>query len=164
MNEKPYTPELGQMIFGQPWSELDCPEWIVALLERLADEIWRVTNNNDGYAHAIRPTDNEGSHFSNETFSMHAYYWGDDCSCPIAADGEHADAPCDAECPSCRANFRCGDFEVRWYKHARRGTSCNRIPEPSEMVAIFERCYSSVRAMELPLDEAIKRRCENPAP
>lgn len=151
-----YEPEMGQMLFGRPWSQYDCPEWIIGLIERLSSEVWRVTNNNDG--DGIRPTDNEGSDFVNDTFEMHSYYWGEDCSCE-SEDGEHGEM-CIADCPSCRPNFRCGDFEMRWYKHARRGTSCNRVPEPVEMVNIFERCYASVQAMELPWEEAIKRRKE----
>lgn len=36
------TLELGQMVFGNPWGEYECPHWVDALVRELLREIERV--------------------------------------------------------------------------------------------------------------------------
>lgn len=48
------------------------------------------------------PFENTGNKYDNDTFSVRAYYWGDDDSL--------------IRLP----NFKYKDLEVRWYKHYRR--------------------------------------------
>jgi hypothetical protein len=126
MNDR-YEPEIGQMCFGNPWGEFECPDYIVALIEFLASEVciseWNRTQDEQAFD---KPTNNSGSRWANDTFSLRAYYWGDD------------------EAEQAKPNFACGDFGVRWYKHARRGTTMNREVTPAEAVAFFERCLASI--------------------
>ena len=134
-----FTPELGQMLFGNRYSEHPCPEWLTAMLERLSDEIWRVTHNSTG--EGVKPTANEGSQYITPVFSMRSYYWGE-CN----SDGLEDDVPLDPDpsCLACAPNFQYGDFEVRWYKHARRGATMNRKISPEEAVDMFNACMASV--------------------
>ena len=60
-----YTPELGQMCFGTMWESNDCSE-ISELMYLLADE----ATGESAYA----------GEFSNNTFTMKNYYWGE-CEC-----------------------------------------------------------------------------------
>jgi hypothetical protein len=46
---------------------------------------------------------NTGNEYHNDTFSVSAYYWGED------------------ENEQNRPNFRYKDFKAHWYKHAHRG-------------------------------------------
>ena len=43
---KNYEPELGQAIFGQPFKQYECPEYVEAALSHLGREVWRVEHNN----------------------------------------------------------------------------------------------------------------------
>lgn len=126
---KNYEPELGQMAFGNPWNQYECPELVIAGLEYLADEICRVMGNNT-QEDFDPPTGNYGTKFKNDTFEMRSYYWGED------------------EQEIARPNFKFKGFEVRWYKHARRGTSCNMKISAEEFANILHECLKSVREME----------------
>ncbi len=140
-----FQPELGQALFGNNFGELECPQWLVVLIERLGDEIWRVTHNSTGAG--INPTDNEGSSFGTNMFEMRSYYWGD-CICPTDDDEEVAVKPVVIVCQACAPNFKFGDFEVRWYKHARRSPSMNRDITPDEATKMFEKCMASVTQLD----------------
>lgn len=109
--------------------DIDCPEYVVALVERIADEVARLEWNRTQQEWAS-PLQNTGARWSNDTFSMRAYYWGD--------DEAEADVP----------NFKCGDIEIEWYKHVRRGALINRTITPDEAVAMFDRCMASLAEMD----------------
>jgi len=102
-----YKPNLAQAMYGNPVSELACPNYIEAGLRLLAWYIetseWNRTQE-DYYP----PTQNSGEDYKTNVFEMHAYYWGDD------------------EALEERPNFKCGDFEVRWYKSGDRRKSLFR--------------------------------------
>ena len=131
---KPYEPELGQYCFGSRWSEYDCPDYIEALLRYLGDELDRVMRNK-GQKHYDSPLGNNGGYYKNDTFEMRAYCWG-----------EHEEG--NADCPCCLPNFKCGDFEVRWYKYCGRGMSIGREITESEVIKIFDKCISSLRKID----------------
>jgi hypothetical protein len=139
-----YEPELGQALWGCPTSEFDCPEFIEAGLRHLSNEIERVEWNRT-QEEFDSPMDNTGASYKALGFELHAYYWGD-CECGAGEDYNHA--------PSCRTmwpNFRCGDFEVRWYKYLGRGMSMNQDVDANTFFKIIDRCLASVRLTEPPI-------------
>jgi hypothetical protein len=123
-----FAPELGQIGFGNPHGAYECPELLIAALRYLDEEIHRVENNAGRRYHSA--VDNTGGEFANDTFSIRAYYWGED------------------EATGALPNFKCGDVEVRWYKWLGRGTSANRPVTPDEIADLFSRCLASVREGE----------------
>jgi len=76
------------------------------------------------------PTGNVGTSYCTDVFEMRSYCWD--------TDSERADLP----------NFKCGDFEVRWYKWLGRGTSMNREIDANEFAEMLDRCLESVRKNE----------------
>ena len=205
MSAKPYEPELGQFVWGQPTSEFSCPDFIEAGLRMLADEIERVEWNLRQEQYEA-PTSNNGGEYQTEAFEMYAYYWGD-CTCGAECpqhsdecqrinqdafnkwndarwqacgfpasddllelgDTDEFDAAhprpewtctCGAEngwagrehheptCLSVRPNFKCGDFEVRWYKYLGRGMSMNQDIDANRFFELIDKCLESVRAKD----------------
>lgn len=193
---KLYEPELGQIFFGNEWSELACPEFVENAMVALGDAVEQKTGGN--------PCDNSGAEFECATFALRAYWWGG-CTCgaeepqhteecertnasrleqwqdlqcmtcgvieeetedgcfwsvdPVrnaafenasprpewecvcgAVDGWTERDECDPTCRQRMPNFQCGDFEVRWYKHCRRGATINRPITADEMDAILAKC------------------------
>ena len=213
-----YEPELGQMVFGNPSQELECPEYIEALLSHLGHEIERIVWNVTQKKYDS-PTGNVGGLYKNDTFEMRSYYWGE-CTCGFDArdyewSGQHSHKPkcwtetyqairrefvlggideyteegrakfltrakelgwpfetqdgiavyCNCgydeeyakwretndhvpDCPTIMPNFRCGDFEVSWYKYLGRGMSMNREISEADAVAVLNKCMESVRRDE----------------
>lgn len=123
---KQYEPELGQMAFGQPWKQYECPEWIIAFLDRIRRELDRVMWNNNQEAYAS-PFDNSGNSFKNDVFEVSAYSWGDE------------------EQPY---NFKWKDVEISWYKHSWRGTTINQDLEPQRGIEMLNECLASIETME----------------
>lgn len=118
--------EMGQVAFwGDRVKRYDCPEYITALLKGLDDRLcaamWNI--NQEEYD---SPFDNSGNveGYKNETFEVHAFSWDEDYAQPF--------------------NFKCGNFEVSWYKYLGRGMTMNREITPDEMVAVFDRCMESM--------------------
>jgi hypothetical protein len=109
--------------------EFECPEYIEGLIMLIADHVERIEWNRTQERYTA-PTSNNGAQWSNDTFSMRAYYWGDD------------------EAEQAKPNFKCGDIEVCWYKYLGRGMTINREVTEAEAVAMFDKCMASVRAME----------------
>src|SRR3989344_872228 len=138
-----YDPELGQLVLGNRYSKYECPEYLIALLEHLDNEIWRVTQNMGIKSNVIglglQPGSNNAEEYVNTVFSMRSYYWGD-CVCPQGA--------ITADCNACKPNFQIGDFEVRWYKHLGRGDTINREITPNEAITMFKQCMESLEQQE----------------
>jgi hypothetical protein len=116
-----FTPEIGQYAFsGSPWGEWSMSRRVYRFMRDLGEKLA------DSFGRA--PTGNTGEHFENEVFSMRAYCW---------CDGDrHPDG--------CPPNFKCGDFEVRWYKYLGRGSSMNRNIGAEELAEIERRCMESL--------------------
>lgn len=75
------------------------------------------------------PFDNTGAAYENDTFSVMAYYWGD--------DDELIDKP----------NFKYKDIEISWYKHSNRGMVV-KAPHPityEDLVIMVNDCIDSLR-------------------
>lgn len=118
-----YKPELGQMIFGNPYQEHKGTGLLEAALGLMSDELERVMLNK-GHHNYLSPFSNTGNKYENSVFKVHAYDWGDE------------DQPW---------NLKWGDFEVSWYKYYTRGLSCNKPPEPKLIEEMLDACLESVR-------------------
>jgi hypothetical protein len=125
---KYYEPEMGQMAFGQPWQSVECPEYIVALLEGIREEVRRIGGNE--YQHEFDPFSDWGDAdiFNNQHkdsgFEVWPYSWNDE----------------EAQ----KYNFKHGDIEISWYKHMGRGTSINKVISPDEAVLMFNECIKNL--------------------
>lgn len=126
MNAEEDVSELGQMLLGNPGADVSCPGFVEAGMRQLALEIERVEWNRTQKQYEA-PTRNNGEHYETSVFEMHAYYWGEE------------------QCLIERPNFRCGDFEVYWYKYCGRGMSMNRQIDANEFFIMLDRCLASVR-------------------
>lgn len=136
--EMRFTPELGQALFGAPWGEYGASNLLIAALRDIDTEIERIESNAGRYYES--PFANTGGRWSNGTFSVRAYYWGDD------------------EAELAAPNFKCGDIEVRWYKWLGRSTTVNRLVTPQEVGHLLDTCLKSLDSC----DE--RERAENEPP
>jgi len=115
-----YIPELGQMAFGNPTGKYSCPDWMAGMLYAIGlDLSVRLSIPN--------PCKNVSAEYINDTFEMRSYCWDerDEARCALP-------------------NFKCGDFEVRWYKYCGRGMSINRPIDRAEFAEIFKKCVDSI--------------------
>ena len=110
-----YTPELGQMVFGQPHQRHEMPEDWETCLAAIGALIDR--------AHGENPTSNSGARFESDVFSMHSYSWSDD------------------EQPW---NFKCGEIEASWYKYLGRGGSINDAGLTASLAQTLVKCVESI--------------------
>lgn len=134
--ENKYTPELGQAVFGAPWSEHELPPIaelaFMGALDVLSTAAWN---------HLQRTVD-----FRNEedmvkvneimpNLEVHAYFWGE--------DEEREKLP----------NFKFRDVEIRWYKYPGRGMSTNIETSPaawSEWFTYLEKYLREVQHSMMP--------------
>jgi hypothetical protein len=100
---KTFEPELGQMVFGQPFKDHKVSNLVEAALRRIRDELSRVMWNVN-QEHYESPFCNTGSDFKCDRFEVQAYSWGDE------------------EQPF---NFKWRGVEISWYKYLGRGMSAN---------------------------------------
>ena len=120
--------ELGNLMFNTNKNQAyECPEWIIALLETLENELDRIMWNiyQQEYANPFR---NSGNEFKNKVFEVQAYNWNDDVEQLY--------------------NFKCDDVEISWYKYLGRDTTINDNYEEKYIIEIFNKCLESLREME----------------
>lgn len=118
--------------------EYRCPEYFVALLEHLDYELTRIKENilqEDYYS----PFTNSGNQFKTDVFEVRAYYWGDD------------------EAEIDKPNFKCGKFEVSWYKRLGRETTINKKLTPRKAIKIFNKCMESLYLYEWQNDDSFRK-------
>ena len=132
-----YQPELGQMIFGNPTGDYDCPDYVITLLEGLLGEIERVYWNRGQEAW-------ERFHDPKiPGITFRPYYWGDDeteASLPnFVVEGVNA--------------------EIRWYKHPHRGVSATVNWDPDQWVVWFDVAMKLITEHE-DEQERIERKVE----
>lgn len=120
-----YKPELGQMIFGQPHQEYECPGYLRHALDVIQGALYRKLTPNR-YGQVPDPFSNTGAQFKCPVFEVEAYSWGDE------------------EQPY---NFKYKDIEVSWYKHLRRGTSVNCKVTARESMNLLEDCLQEIERM-----------------
>jgi hypothetical protein len=119
------TIELGQIEFGNPMGEYDCPEYVEALIAYIFKVIERIYwNNNQVEWNRFEDPEFEGIEYRN-------YYWGDN------------------EEEKSKPNFAYKDVELRWYKWFGRGMSLNVSKTPVEWVEWFDDCLEHIRKQEM---------------
>lgn len=128
MNDR-YTPELGQMAFGQPFKEYACPAYLEAALEMIRNEVGRVEWNRQ--QKEFDPFGNTGAKYKTDLYEVEAYCWDDEIEQPW--------------------NFKWRDLEVSWYKYLHRGMSMNRETTPDECSVMLDECLAATKANDPPL-------------
>ena len=114
---KQYEPELGQMAFGQPWKQYECPEDVLSALQAM-QSIWdTLTDTNDN------PFSNTGNRYDGAKFKAHAYSWSDDEQ---------------------EFNFSWCDVRISWYKYLGRGTTINRKMSKQELKKMLIECSTEL--------------------
>jgi hypothetical protein len=104
-----YEPELGQMLFGNATGEYECPDLVADELYALSEALGK--RSPDAQAHGVLGGGwGYGQDFTNDTFSMLPYWWGD-CTCGYdALEYEWWNAnPHDGEC-----------WQERYHREAER--------------------------------------------
>jgi len=126
MSAKPYQPELGQAMFGQPHQAFEVPEIMEAALASISSELDRVMWNihQEPYDN---PFSNSGNRFDCDEFKVHAYSWGDDDQA---------------------FNFAWKDLRISWYKYLGRGMSANQEITPQMASDCLVACLNAVRNYE----------------
>jgi len=125
-----YQPELGQMVFGQPWQKHECPQILEAALAFLSEEVQRVLWNIK--QEQLNPFGNHCEAFRCEAFGVWSYDW---------SDNEDAAQPynfCHPKSGVC----------ISWHKYAGRGMSCNRAVNPNEVAEILSDCIEAMNDVE----------------
>lgn len=124
-----YTPELGQMIFGQPYKEHDVPEIMDAALCAIRDELQRVLFNLR-QAQYGDPFGNSANSFRCDAFTVCSYSWDDELGQPY--------------------NFKhqkTGTL-ISWYKYLGRGMSSDRKITADLAAEILTDCIAACRLIE----------------
>jgi len=122
-----YEPELGQALFGQPWQPYPAPDWLIAFLKTIDEELdLRLGNPDDDWG--TSPFSNTGQKFKNGVFEVEAYQW----------DDERDPQP---------YNFKWQEIEVSWYKYLGRGTTVNIRVTPQRGAEMLEACLASLKGM-----------------
>lgn len=109
-------PELGQMVFGQPWKSYEASIETECALKTIQGFMAALNNFGD--------TAFEFGKFKNDVFEVEAYSWDDEYDQPY--------------------NFKWRDFEVSWYKHLGRGVTCNRGISRKELKEMVVECIKSL--------------------
>lgn len=112
---------------------VECPEYIIALLSYIRDELDRLYWNKFQEEWDDNPFSNSGNveGFNNGTFEVHAYDW------KYGLDDEDDDDE--------QPNFKYKDIEIIWYKYLGRGTRINREVYPEEVIDMFNKCMASLQ-------------------
>lgn len=119
-----FEPELGQAVFSNsPWEEVEMQSFVENGLRYLADAVAQGDWNKN-------PAANVAAEFGNDVFELRSYCW-----CDGTREG-HEDA--------CPPNFKCEDFEARYYKYLGRGSSQNKHISFEEWNEIMQRCLASL--------------------
>ena len=123
-----YTPEIGQVLFGQPYQRFACPEWLEAFLWHIDRELKRVMQNLE-QREWLSPFSNTGTRYQNDTFEVQAYSWGEE----------------EAQ----EYNFRWEDVRISWYKYLGRGTTVNQSLPAERAIRMLRDCLSSLSKAEI---------------
>ncbi|NTF23625.1 hypothetical protein G6L37_35210 [Agrobacterium rubi] len=121
-----FTPELGQLAFGQPFKSHAVPDIMHAALSMIDDELTRIMENHLQKDY-FSPFQNSGSDYRNDVFHAEAYSWGDE------------------EQPY---NFAWKDLRISWYKRMGRGMSSNVEITPDMAAECLRDCLASLEKLE----------------
>lgn len=120
--------ELGQICFSpNTIQNYDCPDYVIALLEKLMCELDRVmwNINQEEYDNPFR---NTGNSFIGQNFEVHAYNWDEDIEQPY--------------------NFKFRDVEISWYKYLGRGCTINGQYPCEKLIEMYNICVGEIRDLE----------------
>lgn len=123
-----YSPELGQMCFGQPFKSYAVPEIMEAALMSISNELDRVMWNIHQKEYNS-PFSNSGQSFRCPTFTAVSYSWADD---PQPYNFKHQKT----------------GLTVSWYKWFGRGASSDRDISPAMAAEVLEDCLAAIRRIE----------------
>lgn len=98
-----------------------------AAVQSIARE-WRRVIWNRTQAEVRSPFDNSGAVFDTEDLSIHACSWDAEIKQPW--------------------NLKCGDVEVRWYKHSLRGLSVNKLLNNDEIAQFLDAALAALRPID----------------
>lgn len=121
-----FSPELGQMAFGQPHQHFDVPKCMTRTLDAVDACLTAIMERVTGKDY-FSPFGNNGGQFNCSTFKVHAYSW---------ADEEQA------------FNFAWRDLRISWYKHSHRGLSANMDVTSDIASACLRECLDAIEAFE----------------
>lgn len=105
---------------------------ISAILDKIESELSRCYWNKY-QKEMLSPFKNTGEIYSNNTFTVRAFYWGE--------DEEYANLP----------NFEYEGLEVRWYKHSGRGLTWRykggvQAAIPADFLAtMLKKCFDAIQ-------------------
>jgi hypothetical protein len=117
-----YGPELGQMAFGQPWQQIECPAKMMSALDSMRCSWYAVRGNEN-------PFSNTGARLDGKKFKVHA--------CSGDEDEEQ------------EFNFAWRDVRVSWYKYLGRGTTINRYVADEEIQEMLREWTAELLQHEL---------------
>jgi len=121
-----YEPELGQLVFGQPWKQFEASNLVVAVLDLINRELCRIQWNIHQKEYDS-PFHNTGSRFQCDSFEVNAYDWGDDEQ---------------------TYNFKWQDVEISWYKYHGRGETVNQDISPDKVNEMLDDCMNALKRYE----------------
>lgn len=112
----------------------NCPEWVVALLEKLDKELRRVMWNVNQKVYDS-PFSNSGNMYEGDCFKVRSYDW----------DGDKD------------INFEWKDMKFRWYKYLGRDTEVNGNWEAEKYIEMFNECLESICNIDKEIWEEIEQ-------
>lgn len=133
-----FSPELGQMLYGQPFMQHEVPDIMHAALSMVSEELTRIMENHHQKDY-FSPFQNSGTEFRNDVFHVEAYSWGDD------------------EQPY---NFAWKDLRISWYKRMGRGMSSNVEITPDMAAECLRDCLASLERLEAEHERIERERDE----
>lgn len=104
---------------------INCPRYIVALLNELSMQLDLCASNNGNYDFA-NPFNNTGGQFNNAIFEVNAYDWNED------------------ENYTQEYNFKYKDIKIKWYKCLGRDTTINGNYSYETIIKMFNKCIKSL--------------------
>lgn len=130
--------ELGNLLFnkGNNNQQYECPEYIIALLNYLDDEIQRVMWNIT-QKEFDSPFSNTANSFKTNKFEVKAFNWNEDYAQPYNFI-YYVD----------KTKSNLDDVKISWYKYLDRDTTINQELDSSVVIDIFNECLESIRELE----------------
>lgn len=117
-----YSPELGQMLFGQPHQAFEAPPALEHALSLIGENI--VAAAAARKEQQDNPFQNTGATFKNDVFEVQAYSWNEEEEQPF--------------------NFAWRDLRVSWYKYVGRGMSANMEVDARLVNEMLIDCLNSI--------------------
>lgn len=129
--------EIGNIMFNENnIQKYKCPEWIIALLDYLDNELDRVMWNIN-QKKFDSPFDNTANTFETNVFKVQAYDWNDEVNQQYNFI-YYVDKS--------KANI--DDIKISWYKYLGRDTTINEDLDASIIIDMFNNCLQSIREYE----------------